>query len=494
MELNAETLHSLPIAKPAYDRSAIRPGIVHLGIGAFHRGHQAVYVDDLLAHEPAWGIIGASLRRASTADALNPQNGLYTLIEKSEGSPRYRVVGSVLGVLNASAEREKLLQRMAEPDTRIVSLTITEKGYCHDPASGQLNPDHPDIRADLSTPTAPVSAPGVIVEALGRRRDAGCGPFTVLSCDNLPSNGRICRDVVLALAQLRAPALARWIEDTVTFPGTMVDRIVPATTDEDRAVLLGETGLNDSWPVVTEPFSQWVIEDNFCAGRPTFEEVGIQMAADVEPFETMKLRLLNGSHSALAYLGSLAGHQTVAQAMHDQNLASFVADLMREEVAPTLDMPAGIDLGAYQAALLQRFRNPGLHHKLSQIASDGSQKLPQRILNPIRERLRDGLPIRRLATCVAAWIAFISDCDDGEFRFELNDPLAGPLRQLLVSSGSEPHELVKALLATGSIFGSDLAGSAAFSDEVLRRLKRNAPQSHPESTGPLYKPTAAGPH
>jgi len=473
MELNTETLARVAIRKPDYDRSKIRPGIVHLGIGAFHRAHQAVYIDELLARQPEWGIIGASLRSAATAEALTPQDCLYTLIEQAEVGPEYRVVGSVMDVLVAGFEREALLQVMSRPDIRIVSLTVTEKGYCHDPATGRLNRDHPDIRADIVTPLNPVSAPGFIVEALRRRRGAGCGPFTVLSCDNLPSNGQLCRRVVVELATLTDPGLAAWIEDNATFPGTMVDRIVPATTDEDRALLLTETGLNDSWPVVTEPYSQWVIEDNFCAGRPAFEDVGVQMVVDVQPFETMKLRLLNGSHSALAYLGSMAGHETVAQAMQDPDLASFVRDLMREEIAPTLDMPEGVDLDAYQAALLQRFRNPGLRHKLLQIASDGSQKLPQRLLNPIRERLNDGLPAKRLATCVAAWMTFVSIRDERGYRFKLNDPLAEPIRQLVADCGGDPNSLIKALLAFEMVFGTDLARSETFSGQLLLEFERH---------------------
>ncbi len=472
MHLSNTTLDRLPIAKPNYDRSTIRPGIVHLGVGAFHRAHQAVYVDSLLARSPDWGIVGASLRNPAMAEALNPQDGLYTVIEKSGAAPQYRAIGSILGVLVAGTEREKLLTLMSDPGTRVVSLTITEKGYCHDPATGHLNPDHPDIRADLVTPQAPVSAPGLIVEALRRRRDAGHGAFSVLSCDNLPSNGKLCRGVVIGLADLIEPSLARWIERNATFPGTMVDRIVPATTEADRIQMQHDTGLHDTWPVVTEPFSQWVIEDDFCAGRPSFEDAGAQMVADVEPFETMKLRLLNGSHSTLAYLGSLKGYETVARAMEDPTLATFVTELMREELAPMLNMPKEVDLAGYQQALLQRFRNPGLKHRLIQIASDGSQKLPQRIIAPIRERLQDGLPIDRLATCVAAWIHFISARNNDDFCFPLNDPLADQLRDLATGVGSQPHAQVAAILGMESVFGADLAGSKTLHDAVLDALIR----------------------
>ncbi len=470
MKLSNQSLHNMSVRTPNYDRKAINPAIVHLGMGAFHRAHQSVYIDDILEHDPNWGIIGASLRSANTANALTPQDGLYTLIIKGEEAPQYRIIGSVLRVLVGSRDSERLLHRMALPSTRIVSLTITEKGYCHNPATGQLNPNHPDIVADLRTPQTPVSAPGFLVEALRRRKESGSGPFTILSCDNLPANGQTCRNVVLMLAKLSCPDIVQWIEKQVTFPSTMVDRIVPATTDEDRSLLLKETGLKDNWPVVTEPFSQWVIEDNFCAGRPAFEKVGVLMTSDVDPFEVMKLRLLNGSHSALAYLGLLAGHETVAQAMQDRQLSHFIKKLMQDEVAPTLDIPKNVDVEDYQTALFQRFQNTGLQHKLAQIAADGSQKLPQRILHPIQERLGNGLPIKCLAKCVAAWIGYISVQMKGEFKFVLNDPMAESLRHLIVKTGSESKDLVSAIIDVETIFGPVLTKSDIFANEVLHQF------------------------
>jgi fructuronate reductase len=305
-------------AGPAYDPGAVRVGIVHLGIGAFHRAHQAVYVDDRLgAGETGWGICGVSLRSPETADALGPQDGLYAVCVRSGAGEQLRVVGSVRRILVAPRDPGALLDAMTDPAVRIASLTVTEKGYCHDPATGDLRPDHPEIMADLVEPEQPRSAPGVLVEALRRQRRTGARPFTVLCCDNLPENGRTVGRVLAQLAALRDPDLGRWVENEVAFPSTMVDRIVPATADADRAAVAARLGVRDAWPVMTEPFTQWVIEDSFGAGRPRLEDAGAELVADVAPYELMKLRLLNASHSTLAYLGYLAGYETVSDVMTD---------------------------------------------------------------------------------------------------------------------------------------------------------------------------------
>ncbi|MEX3010440.1 mannitol dehydrogenase family protein [Hoeflea sp. TYP-13] len=466
MKLSNRLLKHLSITKPDYDRNAVRPGIVHLGIGAFHRAHQAVYVDDLLASDPGWGIVGVSLRRPNTAKALVPQDGLYTVIERSQFRTDYRVIGSVIDTLVASDERHDVLTAMARPETKIVSLTITEKGYCHDPATGQLNPRHPDIVADLAEPHCPRSAPGFLVEALRLRREAGLCPFTVLSCDNLPSNGATCRTAVLGFAELLDSELAAWIADMVAFPCTMVDRIVPATVPQDKSVLMKDTGICDRWPVVTEPFRQWVIEDNFCAGRPAFEKVGAQLVFDVAPFETMKLRLLNGSHTALACLGLLAGYETVSEAMADPKLADFTRRLMSDEMGPTLSMPLDVDLAEYQDILIGRFCNPALQHRLIQIAADTSQKLPQRILEPLRERLAADLPVDHLAVSIASWIRLVSARDCDGYRFELNDPQLAAVRGAAEGCGGDSSALVAAILAQTSIFGVDLRHM----DQLVRNM------------------------
>ncbi len=447
MRLSASNAHaSLP-----YDRATVTPGIVHLGIGAFHRAHMAVYIDDLLGRDPSWGIIGASLRRGDTRAALAPQDFLYTLAIRDSAGTRTRVIGSILDVLDAQTQRETLIETLADPRIRIVSLTVTEKGYCHDPATDTLDPAHPDIVHDLTHPDAPISAPGLIVRAIELRKAAGVAPFSVMSCDNLPANGATVRRVVVALAALRSADLAAYIEAKVAFPASMVDRIVPATTDADRAEVSALVGFDDGWPVVTESFSQWVIEDNFVNGRPDFGAVGAEMVADVAPFEHMKLRMLNGSHSTLAYLGYLAGYQHVSDAIADPDLRRLIAGLMTEEVIPTLPMSADM-LSAYRDRLLERFANPALKHRTWQIAMDGSQKLPQRLLGTIRDRIAAGRSFDRLALGVAAWMRYVTGIDESGQPIEVKDPLAPRLRQIADAANRSPETLAAGLLAVREIF------------------------------------------
>jgi fructuronate reductase len=460
---------SANVRRPDYKRADITPGIVHLGIGAFHRAHQALYVDDLLCHHPEWGIIGASLRRPDTFNALAPQDFYYTLAVRSPQGTSCRIIGSVLRVINATEEREQLLGLMADRATRIVSLTITEKGYCHDPATGELDETHPDIVHDLAHTSAPVSAPGLIVEAARRRHNAGIAPFIVLSCDNLPANGKTARRIILGFARRRDPSLALYMENNVTFPSTMVDRIVPATTDEDRAEISDILGHEDAWPVVTEPFSQWVIEDNFPGGRPPFEEAGATMVSDVEPFERMKLRLLNGSHSSLAYLGYLAGFKTVSQVMENPKFSSFLHELMTQEIIPTLDMPE-IDLLAYRDALLTRFANPALRHATWQIAMDGSQKLPQRLLDTIRDRMSADQPYERLALGVAGWIRYASGVDEAGSVIDVRDPLAERCEKIAREAGGDSARLVDGFLALSVVFGTDLPQNRDFRRNLVEKV------------------------
>jgi fructuronate reductase len=456
-----------PSVRLPYDRSNVSPGIVHLGIGAFCRAHMAAYVDDILAIDPSWGIIGASLRRPDTRNALAPQDFLYTTVVRSRGKTATRVIGSLLDVLDASSQRDRLIAAMADPKIRIVSLTITEKGYCHDPATGELDPTNPDIGYDLSHPENPTTAPGLIVRALELRRNAGIAPFTVLCCDNLPSNGETAARVIQGYAKLRNSSLADHIAENVAFPSTMVDRIVPATTEEDRILVRSVTGFDDAWPVVTEPFSQWVIEDCFSAGRPRFEDAGAEMVSDVKPFEWMKLRMLNGSHSTLAYLGYLSGYEYVSDAMASPHFHALIHGLMTEEVMPTLLMDAG-SLAAYRDALIERFANPALKHRTWQIAMDGSQKLPQRLLGTIRDRLRSGLEVNRSALGVAAWMRYVTGVDENGTEIDVKDPLAVSLRQIAVMAERDPSRLVDGLLAVKEIFGSDLPQHDGFR-AVLRR-------------------------
>lgn len=454
----------------AYDRSSVTPGIVHLGIGAFHRAHMAVYVDDILASDPRWGIIGASLRRPDTRDALAPQDFLYTVAIRDASGTTPRVIGAILDVLDANTQRAELIVTLADPRIRIVSLTVTEKGYCHDPATGELDENHPDIVHDLAHPTAPISAPGIVLRALKLRRDAAVPPFTVLSCDNLPANGETTYRIVRRLAELRDPALAKWIKDEVPFPSTMVDRIVPATTDADRDLVRDLIGCEDAWPIMTEPFTQWVIEDTFWNGRPKFETVGATMARDVETFELMKLRMLNGSHSTMSYLGYLGGKTYVSEAIADPGLRALIHGLMTEEVMPTLPMPRA-ELEAYRDALLARFANPALRHRTWQIAMDGSQKLPQRLLGTIRARLAAGQSYSRLALGVAAWMRYVTGIDETGAPIDVKDPFAARLRSIADAAGPDAERLATGLLAVTEIFGADLPANPDFRSTVTTHLR-----------------------
>jgi fructuronate reductase len=453
----------------AYDRRRVTPGIVHLGVGAFHRAHMAAYTDDLLAADPSWGIVGASLRSPDTFEALAPQDFLYTLAVRDGTGTKLRIAGSIVDVLVADRRRQALLSAMVDPRIRIVSLTVTEKGYCRDPATGRLRDIHPDIVHDLADPASPVSAPGLLARAIELRRAAGIAPFTVLSCDNLPANGATTRQVVADFAALRGGGLAAFVEREVAFPSTMVDRIVPATTDEDRHMVAEASGLVDAWPVVTEPFSQWVVEDRFPTGRPDFASVGVTMTSDVKPFETMKLRMLNGSHSTLAYLGHLSGYEFVSDAIADPALRRLIHEMMTEEVMPTLSPELG-NLAGYRDSLLGRFANPALKHRTWQIAMDGSQKLPQRLLGTIRDGLAQGFPVERAALGVAAWMRYAGGRDDHGRAIDVRDPLAARLAAICDVAGANVERLVDGFLAIGDVFDSDLPANPVFRESLVRHL------------------------
>ncbi|ALJ39225.1 mannitol dehydrogenase family protein [Azospirillum brasilense] len=475
MRLSPDTLPSLRhgVQRPGYDRAALTTGIVHLGIGAFHRAHQAVYTDAALARSfGPWGIVGVSLRSPDTRDALEPQGGLYTVAVRDAAGERLRVIGSVTELLVAPEDPAAVLDLLTRPSVRIVTLTVTEKGYCHDPATGALNEAHPDIVHDLANPERPRSVPGFLVEALIRRRATGVEPFTVLSCDNLPSNGDTAAGLLRRYAELRDPALGTWFAGNVACPNSMVDRIVPATTDADRDRVSDGLGLRDSWPVVTEPFSQWVIEDRFPTGRPAWELEGAELVPDVHPYETMKLRLLNGSHSTLAYLGYLAGYETVSDTMADPAFARLIRALMDEESGPTLHMPPGADLGHYKDALIERFRNPALRHRTWQIAMDGTQKLPQRLLGTIRDRLAAGAPIDRLALGVAGWMRYVSGTDEAGRPIDVRDPMSAKLAELAAQAGPDADRLASALFGLSAVFGDDLPRDPRFTGAVTDALRR----------------------
>jgi fructuronate reductase len=384
-----------------------------------------------------------------------------------------------MGALTAVATgTEAALRLLSEPATRIATLTVTEKAYCRHAATGSLDEDDPAIRHDLAEPRAPVSVPGILVEALVRRRAAGLAPFTVLCCDNLPSNGKSVRQVTTRLAALRDPGLGAYVENSVAFPDAMVDRIVPATTDADRAQIDAALGLHDSWPVVCEPFRQWVIEDRFPQGRPAWEATGAELVADVLPYETMKLRLLNGAHSSIACLGQLAGWETVADAIAQPSLRTHIAALMAES-ATTLHLPPGADAHHYAQSLLARFANPALRHRTAQIAMDGSQKLPQRLFAPALERLAAGLPAPRIALGVAAWLWFLRGTADNGATLPLDDPQAARLRAaatattgIAVPGIAEPGiaALRDAVFAMEDIVPPALARHMGFAADVLAAL------------------------
>jgi fructuronate reductase len=455
--LSFRTLDRLPrdVARPAFDARALPVGIVHLGIGAFHRAHMAAYTQDALAREPGgWGICGVSLRSPDIRDRLAPQDGLYALAVRGCGTEELSIIGTVRELLFAPENPARVIARIADPAVKIVSLTVTEKGYCHDAATGRLREDDAGIRHDLAHPAAPRTAIGMLVRGLEARCNGDAGSVTVLCCDNLPHNGRTVSGVVLRFAELVDADLASWIAANVAFPATMVDRIVPATTAADRDAVAKRLGLEDASPVMAEPFRQWVIEDRFAAGRPCWERVGVEFVADVSPYEDMKLRLLNGSHSAMAYLGFLAGYEFIWQVIGDPAFRRYVECLMAE-ASTTLALPAGVDVMRYRRDLIERFANPSLGHRCYQIAMDGSQKLPQRLLGTIRDRLGRGQSIDALGLAVAAWMRYVRAVDEKGTPFQVQDPLAARLHG--AANAPDPAARVDALLAVREVFGADLA-------------------------------------
>jgi fructuronate reductase len=456
--------------RPRIDPRGLGVGIVHLGIGAFHRAHQAEFTEDAVAARGGdWGICGVTQRSPAVVEQLMPQDGLYTLLTRGPSAVDARVVGAVREVLFAGSD--PVVARLADPAVRVVTLTVTEKGYRHDPTSGRMRRDDP-LTASDARGGPPRTVVGQIVRGLEARMRDDAGPVTVLSCDNLSHNGRTLAALVDDFVTL-VPAgrpLASWIAENVRFPSSMVDRIVPATTAADHAEVRRLIGLDDEGAVVTEPFRQWVIEDDFTAGRPAWDAAGALFTDDVTPYEVMKLRMLNGAHSALAYLGALAGCDTIASAMAHEAFATVAHRLMHDDARPTLDPPpAGIDLDEYTGQLLDRFANPALHHRTVQVAMDGSQKLPQRLLSTLRARRAAGESPRWVALAVAAWMRWVwaDRLDDGSPRV-LDDPLA-PVLQQAVSGATPAAQVVDRLLDVRVVFGDDLRD-----DPVVRALLTDA--------------------
>jgi fructuronate reductase/mannitol 2-dehydrogenase len=465
---------------PTYDRTALTAAVVHLGVGGFHRAHQAVYLDELARRgNMAWGELGVGLHHEDMKNALEPQDYLYTLVERDAGGDRARVVGSMGRYLFAPAEPEGVLTALSDPRTRLVTLTITMGGYDIDPVTGDFRAEDPEIQADLDGTAAPVTVFGYICEALSRRRAAGVAPFTILSCDNMQDNGGAARTAVVSFARLRDEDLAQWIEDTVAFPSSMVDRITPETTPEGRDLVARQFGVADRWPVITERFTQWFIQDTFCNERPPLDQVGVQFVPDVTPYMTMKTRLLNASHSALGYLGYLAGHRNTAEAMRDPLIRAYVARLMDDEVTPLLPPVPNVDLTAYKRTLLERFANPALKDELARLCSRGSTKMPTFLLPSIAEALQRGGRHDLLSLAVAGWFRYLRGTDYDDNTIEIKDALKDRLQKLAVASGNDP----RALLGERGVFG-DLglnAGFVASLRQTLCNLERDGLRTTIES-------------
>ncbi len=436
---------------PTYDRRQLKPGVVHLSVGSFHRAHQAVYFDEIaeqrLSHD--WGVTGVGLRRREMKEALHVQDGLYTVVTRAPGCDEARVVGVITSYLFAPEERAAVLGALVGERTQLVTLTITAAGYKVNPDSGAFLGDDVAVIGDLASASDPGTALGLLVEALDRRRRAGRPPFTVMSCDNMPNNGAIVRSSVIAFASLRDERLASWISENVAFPGTMVDRITPVTTDADREMVRREFGVEDRWPVITEPFSQWIVEDRFCQGRPPLHEVGVQFVDDVRPYALAKTRLLNASHSALGYLGSLAGYDRIDAAMADPVFNGYIEEMMTEEVTPLLP-PVGIDLAAYGATLRARFANRAVADRLSRLCRNGSAKVPAHLLSSIREAREANRPHDLLTLAVSGWCRYLRGVDREGRRIQLDDGQAHRLQALAVAGGDDPRPL----LADQATFGA----------------------------------------
>lgn len=484
--MNRLSREHLPAHRPRValppDRSlAASVGIVHLGIGAFHRAHQAVFTEDaaLAADEPGWGICGVTQRSGTVVEQLRPQDGLYAVLQRDQHDVTARVVGQVSDVLFAAEDGERLLRLIAAPETRVVTLTVTEKGYRRD-EHGDLDLADDAVAHDLARlgrgQAGSRSVVGQLVRGLQARQLADAGPVTVLSCDNLAENGRVVQrllaDFCRALPRREAEQTAAWITEHVSCPSSMVDRIVPATTDRDRADAKALLGVHDEALVVAEPFGQWVIEDRFAAARPTWEQAGATLVDDVAPYERLKLRVLNGTHSMLAYLGALAGYETIAQAVGDPGLRSAAQRLVADDVVPTLQVPPGVDVSAYAEEVLDRFANPALGHRTTQVAMDGSQKLPVRLLGTARDRLAAGAVPDSVALAVAGWMAYVAASVDATGRaLPLDDPMARRLKQALRDAPGDPRSVTDALLGIPEIFGTDLSDHAAFTQAITTHLK-----------------------
>jgi len=472
-QLSSAVLDMVPksVRRPGFDVANLKSGILHLGCGAFHRAHQAVITQRAIEAEGkkglSWGIASASLRRPTTPDALEQQDGLFTVLERDATGTKAEIVGSLSEAFYAPADERGLVSRLADPTTRIVTMTVTAGGYSLEPSSGRLLADDPEIQSDLSA-ERPVTTIGTLMQGLDAVRKAGQEPPVILSCDNLSANGDTVRQAVIDCAALKDDQLANWIERNVQFPNTMVDRIVPVTTEDDLRMAQDVLGVLDAAPVSAEPYLQWVIED-FEGERPLWEAGGAQIVSSVTPWEEAKLRMLNGTHMVLAYLGGLAGHATIAEVANDPLMVDFAMRFMLEEQAPTLSATAP-DPSGYAKLLLQRWRNPALQHDVGRIGRNGSEKLAMRILDPLRENLKAGRPSPCAVLAIAAWIRWFALEDTSGTKVELNDPLAIELRDLCTTVGEDHTKLARAFLSIEEIFGPDIRDHEELVQELSRAL------------------------
>ncbi len=471
-QLTPSLLGALPhgVPGPAYDRDAVTPGIVHFGVGGFHRAHEAMYVDALMSRGQAldWGIVGVGTmpQDARMRDALVPQGGLYTLVVKHpDGRREPRVIGSILGFHLASDDPATVLDLMTAASTRIVSLTITEGGYLFHPSTGEFDAGAPSIQADLLPGAVPTTPFGFITEALRRRRDSGTVPFTVMSCDNIPGNGDVAKRMVTAFARLKDPDLADWMTAEVSFPNSMVDRITPVTAPADIAQLSADVGIEDAWPVVCEPFTQWCLEDDFPAGRPPFEDVGVQVVADVEPYELMKLRLLNASHQALTYLGYLSGYRFAHEVCQDPLFTQFLLGYMDDEATPTLHPVPGVDLTAYKHQLIARFANPEVRDTLSRLCAESSDRIPKWLVPVIRHNLETGGALERSALVIASWARYAEGVDEQGEPIDVVDQL----KERVMAAAARQKDDPLAFVEDEQLFG-DLARHERFTTAYAAAL------------------------
>jgi mannitol 2-dehydrogenase len=468
--LTQANLGSLSIPVPSYDRSQVRVGIVHFGVGGFHRAHQAMYVDQLMEQGKAldWGICGVGVMPfdLKMKEAMQSQDCLYTLVLKaSDGSWEPRIIGSIVQYLYAPDDPQAVIEKMADPATRIVSLTVTEGGYNFHPVTGEFDDTNPAVKADLAPGAVPATTFGLITEALVRRRSRGIEPFTVMSCDNIQGNGHMAQEVFTAFARLRDPELGEWVAGNVQFPNSMVDRITPVTTDEDRAQISERFAVEDAWPVVCEPFTQWALEDKFPAGRPPFEDVGVQVVPDVMPYELMKLRLLNASHQALCYFGYLAGYRLVHEVAQDQLFANFLLDYMNREATPTLAPVPGIDLDAYKLQLIERFSNAAVRDTVARLCAESSDRIPKWLLPVIQENLAAGRDVTLSAAIVASWARYAEGVDEQGEPITVVDRLADTLQEIAAQQQDNPLAFVE----NSELFG-DLASQPDFTEPYLNTL------------------------